>query len=153
MRWLGALALPIALAALLLSLTRPTPSEPASAPLTVAPRSAPDDTTALRSRVAELQAQTALLRAQVEALTTRAAAAPASTVAPTNPGANANAPATDAPVRQLSVQTPGLEVEERGGGLWVTNRDPALTGQVLTLDAQTDDGETKTITITVPPPE
>jgi len=53
----------------------------------------------------------------------------------------------EVPERKLSVsQTPG-------GGLVVSNDDPALTGQTLVIHGEDEYGERHPVTITVPPPD
>ena len=152
MRWLGALALPIAVIALFMSLRQPEPAlhAPATAPL------ATPDTTALQTRLTALQAHAAALQVRVDALEARpSAAASASLVMRriADDAAPNEAPSSVAPSRVLSVDAPGVTVEERGGSLQVTNRNPALTGQTLRLEARDEDGATKMITIMVPAPE
>ncbi|MGK0358877.1 MAG: hypothetical protein ACI9U2_001171 [Bradymonadia bacterium] len=147
MGWLGAIALPLAAVALFMSLNRPD----------AAPRAVPAseacacDTTALRARLTALQSR-------IDSLEARPTTAP-STASPVvsrdarDPEDAAPESTATASLRQLTVDQPGLTVHESGNTLRVTNRDPALTGQVLQLEAQTEAGETKMITITVPAPE
>lgn len=145
MGWLGAIALPLAAVALFMSLNRPDPA-PRAVP---ASEACACDTTALRARLTALQSR-------IDSLEARPTAAPSTASPVVSRDARDPedaAPESTASLRQLTVDQPGLTVHESGNTLRVTNRDPKLTGQVLQLEAQTEAGETKMITIVVPAPE
>lgn len=144
--WPGLLALPLAAVAFYLALQRPgQPIAAASPPAACA------------CDIAGLEATVRTLRAEVAALQAR----------PTSPAALAGAAPPMEPLRPTPVErptpralrrftspVPGLAVEQAANGsITVTNRDPALTGQVFTIEAETADGEPTTITVTAPPPE
>ena len=94
----------------------------------------------------DVQAQLAALRAEVAQLR---ASSPSSgpgrpTTPPPKPGPRVvqfNSPSSAVAVRQLA-----------DGSIAVSNSDPALTGQIMTVDALDDQGTVTPMRITVPPP-
>lgn len=122
-----------------------------------------------RADDAATQAELVRLRAQVETLgravahlraTSAPAAAPAvdglpaATGAPTAPVDDEPAAAAPTPPTYRAFEAPrGVVVTTAGSGLAVRNTDPSLTGQVVTVTGERDDGERELLTIVVPAPE
>jgi hypothetical protein len=58
--------------------------------------------------------------------------------------------------RYTSFVSPERSVEvkqDENGAVFAINRDPALTGEILLVEARRDDGSVETMSIVVPPPE
>lgn len=108
----------------------------------------------------DLQAEVAALRQQVARLEARAIQADSGRERDEAPARAHAAPPTEgrpaeAPQRFVRFETPSpaLRVEQaENGTLAVFNTDPALTGQILRVQAWSADGTSTPLTLTVPAP-
>lgn len=148
-RALLGVTLATAVAALVLALRSPEPQPPQPAPTPAKPAECQCDTAPLRAEIAALRSELAALRGFAE----RAASRP-----PIEAGTAAAPPTSPAPPprRYVRFEVPhrGLDVhQDARGSLSVRNDDPALTGQIVVVQGEDEDGARHPVTLTVPPPE
>lgn len=152
--WPGYLALPLAAGALAVALLKegapndrtPVAASPASVGACVC------DTATLSATVDRLEAEVARLRVERD----RGSATPPEVAAPDEVRKPAVAARSTPALRYRRLTPPvrALQIEQNeNGSLRVRNADPALTGQIFEVQAETADGSTRTIRVTAPPPE
>ena len=95
------------------------------------------------------------LRLRVRALERRLESGPQAALPPAAPS---NGPVPDVAVARpayvsFSVPSPKLSVEQQGAGFAMHNTDPALTGEVVTVEARLADGGVERLVMVVPAPE
>lgn len=80
---------------------------------------------------------------------------PAGERAPAPAGAAAAPPAEEAPrLVRFTAPRRGVSIAQtEGGGISVRNDDPSLTGQMMVVQAEAEDGTSRPMTVMVPAPE
>lgn len=158
------ITLALAAAALLLgayaAFGRPTPAPAAASECACDDRAIRRELDELRAGLAAVKAQNApgpaaalALQSLAQRIAALEAGRPADAAAP----AGSELPPSQRPNERRYVKlvapNPAIAVKQMpDGSLSVRNTDPALTGTTMSVQAQTADGATETITVTVPAP-